>query len=407
MSIGEEIEKYTKEIANNPDNYLAFCERGKLNRFHDNESSLADLDEAIRINPKFANGYFQRALTYINRRDFTIIHSNLGDDLVINKIRQDLDLARNDLDQAIKIDPEFDESYLQRGLLSWKHENSAPALADFTAAIRINPISYKAYLYRGYTNYKNHNYDAAIEDFDSSISLEPNFHAFWRKGIIELNSDDRTSALIDFTHALEFSPPDDIDFDEAYNFSGRRFYWEDAIEDEFNRIIKEFPEIRALSLYRKAEVRYEIDDERHYANMFAELILGLEFCLCSEGQNDLILKIKKFLYFILWDVLLSDLENHEESVEYLWVSLSRLAELCHDWSAPHFAKAFLKAEYFKDFEGAIIDYNSVIKIDPNNAKAFYNRGEAKFKLGDLEGARSDYEIAIGLDPDAGKYYDKI
>ena len=28
MSIGEEIEKYTKEIANNPDNYLAFFERG-------------------------------------------------------------------------------------------------------------------------------------------------------------------------------------------------------------------------------------------------------------------------------------------------------------------------------------------------------------------------------------------
>ncbi len=57
-----------------------------------------------------------------------------------------------------------------------------------------------------------------------------------------------------------------------------------------------------------------------------------------------------------------------------------------------------------DLEGAITDYNHVIKLDPNDAVAYNNRGIAKSNKGDLEGAITDYNHAIKLDPnDAAAY----
>ena len=48
-------------------------------------------------------------------------------------------------------------------------------------------------------------------------------------------------------------------------------------------------------------------------------------------------------------------------------------------------------KYEKDnLEGALEDYNTAIKLDPNYANAYYNRGNAKSKKGDLEGAIADY-----------------
>lgn len=50
-----------------------------------------------------------------------------------------------------------------------------------------------------------------------------------------------------------------------------------------------------------------------------------------------------------------------------------------------------------DHSGAISDYTQAIRLDLNNAKAFYNRGNARRKSGDNRGAIADYNQAIQLD----------
>ena len=42
-----------------------------------------------------------------------------------------------------------------------------------------------------------------------------------------------------------------------------------------------------------------------------------------------------------------------------------------------------------DFQGAIEDYNQAIKIKPDYAEAYYNRGLARSELGDKKGAIED------------------
>ncbi|MBX3084922.1 MAG: tetratricopeptide repeat protein [Anaerolineae bacterium] len=51
-----------------------------------------------------------------------------------------------------------------------------------------------------------------------------------------------------------------------------------------------------------------------------------------------------------------------------------------------------------DFESALQDYNRAIQINPDDASAYNGRGLAKYGLGDKQGAIQDYDKAIQLDP---------
>ena len=52
-----------------------------------------------------------------------------------------------------------------------------------------------------------------------------------------------------------------------------------------------------------------------------------------------------------------------------------------------------------DLEGAIDDYNKAIDINSKYEDAIYNRGNARFKFGDKQGALKDYNMATELNPE--------
>jgi tetratricopeptide (TPR) repeat protein len=57
-----------------------------------------------------------------------------------------------------------------------------------------------------------------------------------------------------------------------------------------------------------------------------------------------------------------------------------------------------------DLDGAIIDYDRSIQLDPEYAVAYHNRGNAKDDKGDSDGAIADYTRAIELAPKYGDAY---
>ncbi len=60
-----------------------------------------------------------------------------------------------------------------------------------------------------------------------------------------------------------------------------------------------------------------------------------------------------------------------------------------------------------DNQGAIADQNQAIKLNSDDAVAYYNNGVAKYKLGDNQGAITDFNQAIQINPDyANAYYDR-
>ncbi|MDR1326259.1 MAG: tetratricopeptide repeat protein [Treponema sp.] len=71
---------------------------------------------------------------------------------------------------------------------------------------------------------------------------------------------------------------------------------------------------------------------------------------------------------------------------------------------PNYAAAYNnrgRSYYAKgDYDKAIADFNQAITLDPNYADAYNNRGRAYYAKGDLDRALADYNQAITLDPES-------
>ncbi len=110
---------------------------GLLNLKHGDEAEAkGDFDlamsyytEAIRINPKQPDAYFNRGVIYEKKGEH--------------------DKALAEFTEAIGIKPKYANAYNNRGAIYREKGENDKALADYTAAIQINPKQGKAYYNRG------------------------------------------------------------------------------------------------------------------------------------------------------------------------------------------------------------------------------------------------------------------
>jgi len=92
---------------------LSYKSKGDFDR------AIADLSEAIRLDPKYAEAYYLRGVTYRNKGD--------------------LDRAIADYSEAIRLDPKLAGAYNNRGNAYKDKGDSDHAIADFSEAIRLAP----------------------------------------------------------------------------------------------------------------------------------------------------------------------------------------------------------------------------------------------------------------------------
>lgn len=85
--------------------------------------------------------------------------------------QQQWDLALADFNQAIKINPKFVEAYYNRGHLYAEQQKWSLALTNFNQAIALNPRFADAYVYRGFVHYQTGNRQGAIQDLQKAAEL--------------------------------------------------------------------------------------------------------------------------------------------------------------------------------------------------------------------------------------------
>ena len=101
----------------------------------DYQGAVADYTQAIKLNPKSANAYYNRGL---------VKATNLQDDQG----------ALADYDRAIELKPTYDAAYNNRGNLKVdKLKDYQGALADYNRAIQLKPKNADAYYNRGVLKY--------------------------------------------------------------------------------------------------------------------------------------------------------------------------------------------------------------------------------------------------------------
>jgi tetratricopeptide (TPR) repeat protein len=138
--------------------------------------------EAIKLNPKFAEAYYNRGAA----RRFTDVQSAIAD-----------------INQAITLKPDYPEAYYLRGLLQTESlNNHTAAVEDFSQAIRLQPKYAAAYFKRGNTRYRLGDTKGALADYNQAIAIEPDYaDVYFNRAVIYYKQGDRQQALKDLQQA--------------------------------------------------------------------------------------------------------------------------------------------------------------------------------------------------------------
>jgi tetratricopeptide (TPR) repeat protein len=157
----------------------------------DIQGALADYNQAIALDPKYAYAYNNRG--------------SLKDDL------NDVQSALADYNQAIALDPKYIDAYINRGYLKHTKLNDVQgALADYNQAIALNPKSALAYINRG--NLKVQNLDdvqGALADYSQAIALDRknSSDAYAARGFVTVvKLGDVRSGMADLNQAIAINP---------------------------------------------------------------------------------------------------------------------------------------------------------------------------------------------------------
>src|SRR5262245_18628107 len=101
-----------------------------------------------------------------------------------SEYKKDFDRAIADLDEAIRLNPQDAVALAHRGSCWRNKKDFERAIADYSAAIRMNPQDTFPLNRRGLTYLLLGNYRAAIADYDRAIAIWPkDSHSLYGRGI--------------------------------------------------------------------------------------------------------------------------------------------------------------------------------------------------------------------------------
>jgi tetratricopeptide (TPR) repeat protein len=195
---------------------------------NDIERALADVNEAIRLNPKAALGYFNRGQLAGMTREY--------------------DKAIADYDLAIKLEPKYSLAYNNRGVAWYSKQEYEKALADYNMSIRLDPTSYSPFQNRAATWYSKKEYGKAITNYNEAIRLNPKEAILYHdRGVVWRSKEDYENAIADFKEAIRLVPKyatalNDLAWLLATCPSDKHRNGKDAV-DFANRVVEIYPKL--------------------------------------------------------------------------------------------------------------------------------------------------------------------
>lgn len=185
---------FTELLKKYPNYDNAYVGRARLNILTgDTVAAIADLDRATSINKNLVNAYVLRA------------------DISIKK-EQNYAQALEDMNEAIKLQPKFAGFFINRAFLRYNLDDYFGAMADYDYAIGLDPTNNIAYFNRGLLRAEVHDNDKAIADFSRVIQLDPNdYRALFNRSMLYSETGDYKKALADIDRVVEAFP----DYDGA------------------------------------------------------------------------------------------------------------------------------------------------------------------------------------------------
>jgi tetratricopeptide (TPR) repeat protein len=362
------------------------------------QEALEDYNKAIALDPNYADSYVERGNVLLG----------LGD-------KQG---AIADYTRAIKLDPNYALAYYNRGVVRNDLGDKQGALVDYTKAIEFDPKYVGAYNNRGNVRSDLGDKQGAIADYTKAIELKPDdADAYFNRGIDRSNLGDKQGAIADYTKVIELDPK----YGNAYlNRGNARSILGDnqnAIAD-YNKAIEINPKnIPAYSA--RSFVRLSLRDTKGAIEDYTKVIeLDPKNVTAYAARGDVRI-------FYLNDYQ-GAIEDNTKAIEldrtnvlgYIGrgtahFRLGKFDKALEDYNQAITIKPDLAAIYqnrslvrlaLDDFQGAVEDSTKVIELDPKLPVGYLNRGASRLALGDNKGAIEDFTKAIELKPDLNQAY---
>jgi serine/threonine protein kinase/tetratricopeptide (TPR) repeat protein len=161
-----------------PSPALALDRARYLERLGDTKAAAAARTEAERIPPASARDHYLLGLEHARNHHYPA--------------------ALAELDQALALNPGHYWSYCLRGLCYQNLNKNIPAIADLSVCLAQEQEGW-IQLNRGYSFYLTGERDAALHDYTAAIDKDPTLTvAYWNRGLVRLDLGDYAGALEDF-----------------------------------------------------------------------------------------------------------------------------------------------------------------------------------------------------------------
>jgi tetratricopeptide (TPR) repeat protein len=151
-----------------------------------NDEAAQDLDKVIALSPDNASLYVVRGQAYARDkkwmpafRDFTKALELAPDNVaaLVGRASQNLerrrDLALEDLNKAIGLDPNASEAYFWRGQAKYAANDVEGADADLSKAVELDPSFSEASRFRGWYRERAGKREEAIADYRRALEIDP------------------------------------------------------------------------------------------------------------------------------------------------------------------------------------------------------------------------------------------
>lgn len=426
------------EINANSVNALVMRADLAIQRDKDFKSALADMDAAIKLQPRIPGFFINRSYLRYNLDDY------YG--------------AMADLDYAVELDPVNSTARYNRALLRAEVHDTNHAIEDLDRVLQLNPDDYRALFNRAILYQEVGALNEGIRDLDRLIAAFPNFSAayFLRFDMRRARGD--RGAMTDYNKSIELAKKR-VDLDRgtfiAEATPGDSIgETQEQVEARFKSLLTVSDNTTPDEIYNSKDIKGKVQDHRttieiepmfelsyymsptelkpdgEYIKEAADLnaTRQLRFNLqvtnrpptstdeeVFERHTNSIANITSYLashtpravdYFgRAMDYI--TLRDYQHAIE----DLSRAIDLTPDFALAYLARAIATFNSVDTdlsdemrYRSLLPDLDRVIKLSPRMAIAHYNKGVALATMQDYTSAIAAFSAAIELKPDFGEAY---
>lgn len=376
------LDDVNKSIELNKNMSGAYVIRSEINMKHnkDFKAALADMDEAIKLEPHFAGYFINRAYMKYNLDDY------FG--------------AMADYDYAVNLEPTNVTAHFNRGLLLTEVSDNNKAIEDFSYVLNSEPDNFLARYNRALLYYKTGQYKLAISDFDVVLNRYPDFEAgLFARSECKRKIGDMAGGERDYNRSKQLNKQkkDIAEYNDDEEKATEEVESESAVMNKFNTLLTVENDNQVKPKYEN-KTRGRIQDNN--VSIDPEPMFFLTYYMKEDKLRDNTNYIKEVtdlnaLRLLPFTLVLSNastrlyedqIQKHFNSIEYYNGQLAT----SEPRSVDYFARA-MDYVMVKNPSEAVADFTKAIETSPDFALAYLGRSYARYMQMQIEMANNTQE----------------